>query len=61
MRYNLLGKAGYWFPGEKVENLEKLNLKSCLKNSPHADQISALLADAHQRFNGESVKRLSQQ
>jgi hypothetical protein len=61
MRYNLLGKAGHWFPGEKAENLEKLDLKSCLKNSPHADQIPALLADAHQRFNGESVKRLSQQ
>lgn len=61
MRYNLLGKASHWFPGEKAENVESLDLKSCLKHSPHADKIPALLADAHQRFNGEAVKRLSQQ
>ncbi len=61
MRYNLLGKAGHWFPGEKAENLESLDLKPCLKNSPHADRIPALLAEAHQRFNGEAVKRLSQE
>lgn len=61
MRYNLLGKASHWFPGQKAENVEQVNLKSCLKNSPHADQIPRLLADAHQRFNGEAVKRLSQQ
>jgi len=61
MRYNLLGKAGHWFPGEKAENVASLDLKSSLKNSPYADKIPALLADAHQRFNGEAVKRLSQQ
>lgn len=61
MRYNLLGKAGHWFPGEKAENVQSLDLKPCLKNSPHADAIPTLLADAHQRFNGEAVKRLSQQ
>lgn len=61
MRYNLLGRAGHWFPGEKAENIEKLNLQPCLKNSPHADKIPALLDEAHQWFNGEPVKRLSQQ
>ncbi|MFB6277323.1 MAG: aldo/keto reductase [Halothece sp.] len=61
MRYNLLGRAGHWFPGEKAENIEKLNLQPCLKNSPHADKIPDLLAEAHQWFNGEPVKRLSQQ
>ncbi|PSO47025.1 MAG: aldo/keto reductase [Cyanobacteria bacterium SW_9_44_58] len=61
MRYNLLGRAGHWFPGEKAENIEQLNLQPCLKNSPHADKIPALLAKAHQWFNGEPVKRLSQQ
>lgn len=61
MRYNLLGKAGHWFPGEKAENVESLNLKDCLKNSPHAAKIPSLLAEAHQAFNGEAVKRLSQQ
>ena len=61
MRYNLLGKAGHWFPGEKAENVESLNLKDCLKNSPHAAKIPSLLAEAHQAFNGEAVKRLSKQ
>jgi len=61
MRYNLLGKAGHWFPGEKAENLDQLDLKPCLKNSPHAEQIPALLAEAHEWFNGETVTRLSQQ
>ncbi|NBD17083.1 MAG: aldo/keto reductase [Cyanobacteria bacterium] len=61
MRYNLLGKAGHWFPGKKAENLERLDLKPCLKNSPHADKIPALLAEAHEWFNGETVTRLSQQ
>jgi len=61
MRYNLLGKAGHWFPGEKAENLDQLDLKPCLKNSPHAEEIPALLAEAHEWFNGETVTRFSQQ
>jgi len=61
MRYNLLGKAGHWFPGKKAENLDSLNLKPCLKNSPHAEQIPERLAEAHEWFNGEAVTRLSQQ
>jgi len=61
MRYNLLGKAGHWFPGKKAENLESLDLQPCLKSSPHADQIPELLAKAHQWFDGEAVTRLSQQ
>lgn len=61
MRYNLLGKASHWFPGEKAENVASLNLQKCLKNSPHGDIIPQLLADTHQWFNGEAVKRLSQQ
>ncbi|MDR9403208.1 MAG: aldo/keto reductase, partial [Halothece sp. Uz-M2-17] len=61
MRYNLLGRASHWFPGEKANDLDTLDLKSCLKNSPHADKIPSLLAQAHQWFNGEAVNRLSQQ
>ncbi|GBF78911.1 aldo/keto reductase [Aphanothece sacrum FPU1] len=59
MRYNLLGNGGHWFPGKQAENLDKLDLKSCLVNSPHADKIPDLLADTHHLLGGQSVQRLS--
>jgi len=34
-------------------------LHQSLINSPHADKIPALLAEAHQLLGGEEVKRLS--
>lgn len=61
MRYNLLGNGGHWFPGNKAEKVNKLDLQKCLVNSPHADKIPALLEHAHQLLSGGSVKRLSQQ
>lgn len=60
MRYNLLGSGGDWFPGNKAEQLNKLDLRQCLALSPHADKIPFLLAQAHQILAGEAVKRLSQ-
>jgi hypothetical protein len=61
MRYNMLGNAGHWFPGKPADRISQLDLRSCLAQSPHADQIPALLAEAHQLLSGQSVKRLSQQ
>ncbi len=60
MRYNLLGNASDWFPGNKADQLDKLNLQQCLIRSPHADKIPHFLAQAHQMLGGETVKRLSQ-
>ncbi|HIK33556.1 MAG TPA: aldo/keto reductase [Oscillatoriales cyanobacterium M59_W2019_021] len=60
-RYNLLENGGHWFPGSQAKEVENLDLRACLKNSPHADKIPALLAEAHRLFGGESVRRLSQQ
>jgi predicted aldo/keto reductase-like oxidoreductase len=60
MRYNLLGSGGDWFPGNKADQVDKLNLQQCLIRSPHADKIPHLLAQAHQMLGGEAVKRLSQ-
>ena len=60
-RYNMLGNASHWFPGNKASNASQLNLASCLTKSPHRDEIPALLNDAHRRLGGASVKRLSQQ
>ncbi|WP_013323787.1 aldo/keto reductase [Gloeothece verrucosa] len=58
-RYNLLGNGGHWFPGQNAGHLDQLNLKDCLKNSPHADKIPYLLADAHRLLAGEARQRLS--
>ncbi|MEO0406364.1 MAG: aldo/keto reductase [Cyanobacteria bacterium P01_A01_bin.135] len=60
-RYNMLGNASHWFPGNKASDAGQLNLQACLARSPHREQIPALLNDAHQRLGGATVKRLSQQ
>ncbi len=60
MRYNLLGNGGNWFPGNKANEIDKLDLQSYLQNSPHADKIPRILAEADEMLGGEEVKRLSQ-
>ena len=60
-RYNMLTNAGHWFPGANAAKVDRLNLRQCLSNSPHADKIPALLKEAHQLLVGQEVKRLSQQ
>ncbi|MDB9527137.1 aldo/keto reductase [Oscillatoria sp. CS-180] len=59
-RYNMLGNGGHWFPGQKADNLNSVDLKQAIAQSPHADKIPALLADAHDRMKGKTVQRLSQ-
>jgi len=61
VRYNMLGNASHWFPGAKADTLDPQALKPYLRNSPHADQIPELLAEAHDLLGSEAVKRLSQQ
>ncbi|MEH2324433.1 MAG: aldo/keto reductase [Nostoc sp.] len=60
MRYNLLGNASHWFPGNKAQRLDELDLRQCLARNPHADKIPQVLAQAHQMLAGAEVKRLSQ-
>ncbi|MEM6752825.1 MAG: aldo/keto reductase [Cyanobacteria bacterium P01_C01_bin.38] len=60
MRYNLLGKGGDWFPGNKADQIDKLDFKPFLQNSPHADKIPKILAEVDEMLGGEEVKRLSQ-
>ncbi|ARV61126.1 aldo/keto reductase [Nostocales cyanobacterium HT-58-2] len=60
VRYNMLGNASHWFPGNKADKVDQLELRECLSRSPHADKIPQLLAQAHQMLIGEAVQRLSQ-
>ncbi|MBD6615982.1 aldo/keto reductase [Komarekiella sp. 'clone 1'] len=59
MRYNLLGNGSHWFPGNKADRLNELDLQQCLSNSPHADKIPQILEQVHQMLASEPVKRLS--
>jgi hypothetical protein len=60
MRYNMLGNASHWFPGNKADKVDKLDLRQCLSRSPHAEKIPRLLTEAHEMLAGEVVQRLSQ-
>jgi predicted aldo/keto reductase-like oxidoreductase len=60
MRYNLLGNGGHWLPGNRAERIQQFDFSRCLVNSPHADQIPALLAETDQLLRGTELKRLSQ-
>ncbi|MBD2252408.1 aldo/keto reductase [Nostoc parmelioides] len=60
MRYNLLGNASHWFPGNKADKLNDIDLQQSLRYSPHADKIPQFLAKAHQLLAGEELQRLSQ-
>ena len=60
MRYNLLGSGGHWFPGNRADKLDEIDLAPALKGHPLADRVPALLREAHELLGAEPVKRLSQ-
>ena len=58
MRFNLMGNADHWFPGNKPDFLDKFDFSKCLKNSPHAHLIPSILKEAFSLLSGQKVKRL---
>ena len=60
MRYNLLGNASHWFPGNKASNIKDVDLTYCLRNSPHQKIIPSLLLEADELLKGKEMKRLSE-
>ena len=60
MRYNMLGNADHWFPGNKSGDLDETAIAAAVKKSPHAEKIPGALAEAHALLKGEEKKRLQE-
>lgn len=61
-RYNLIGNADHWFPGQKADKLRKVDpaeLARVLEGHPFKDRILTILNEIHSLLGGEELQRLS--
>jgi predicted aldo/keto reductase-like oxidoreductase len=60
MRYNLLGQADHWFPGENAAKFDEKKMRFVLQKSPFRERIPDLLRETHAMLFDKPKMRLSQ-
>jgi len=59
MRYNLLGQADHWFPGEHVAKMDHAKICTVLTRSLFAERIPDIMREAHELLIDKEQQRLS--
>lgn len=60
MRYNLLGQANHWFPGNNAGEFDDPSIAQAVNKNPFATSIPGILREAHEMLYTEPQKRLSE-
>jgi hypothetical protein len=60
MRYNMLGNAGPWCPGQNASTANAQDWEACLSESPFGEQIPDYLNEADEMLKGDKQKRLQE-